>query len=539
VRGGAAQGGHEIAEELVAAEEGQGDGDQGGIQDLPSQHGADARGIAGAQLVRRILRRDGHGGVGRRGLGRRVGPAIEIVQGLAGRRVLDLRLLEGDRPCAQARHERGDVGAMEAQRDARHRERARRGQADEHQGRARPHGREDGGRDQAARDRPHPVGPDVHEGLGRPLPPRRQRRVEELVGGPEDGVAEDGLRAAEDGDRAQSREGRRRRGQERDAQRMHGERPGQAEPRQRPAHERRLHEQGEDARRGLEGGEEPDERLPASQPRDRRRAQRVVEQRLQQRAERDERGQRAKVRGLGEDPHHGSAGAVISGRLLRARGGRRQASHAERAQCDQRGHAEKKGRRRHELRRAPGQGRAQDSPDAGPGADAAHRAPRRVRIERLVDHRPEAGHGRGAEDGDMRVEGGGGQAGRDQAQGPFRHEQGRARPEHPGEEPRRRHATGAAREEDHRGQGEDGARADGGGQGGNGELREVEAVADDLDRHLLRDEQAGGQGRRPLAHRLPFHAPVRSAVRSRPPRMGAIVRPSRPAARAAAGAPPP
>jgi len=352
VRGGAAQGGHEIAEELVAAEEGQGDGDQGGIQDLPSQHGADARGIAGAQLVRRILRRDGHGCVGRRGLGRREGPAIEIVHGLAGRRVLDLRLLEGDRPCAQARHERGDVGAMEAQRDARHRERARRGQADEHQGRARPHGREHGGRDQAARDRPHPVGPDVHEGLGRPLPPRRQRRVEELVGGPEDGMPEHGLRAAEDGDRAQPREGRRRRGQERDAQRMHGERPSQAEPRQRPAHERRLHEQGEDARRGLEGGEEPDERLPASQPRDRRRAQRVVEERLQQRAERDERGQRAKVRGLGEDPHHGSAGAVISGRLLRARGGRRQASHAERAQCDQRGHAEKKGRRRHELRRA-------------------------------------------------------------------------------------------------------------------------------------------------------------------------------------------
>ena len=81
-------------------------------------------------------------------------------------------------------------------------------------------------------------------------------------------------------------------------------------------------------------------------------------------------------------------------------------------------------RHRQQQRREPADDAAGDAAGGGAGADAAHDAPRGVRVEALVDQRPEAGDERAAERGDVEVD----------------EDRGRARREHA------RPATAAARQ---------------------------------------------------------------------------------------------
>ena len=101
-------------------------------------------------------------------------------------------------------------------------------------------------------------------------------------------MAQHGLRGPQGDDRSHPWRGHHRSGQDGHAEGMGGQRPRQAQARQRRAHERGLDEEGQQAARGVERREESDQGLSVRETGDGGGVEGIVQEGLDERAERDE-----------------------------------------------------------------------------------------------------------------------------------------------------------------------------------------------------------------------------------------------------------
>ena len=182
---------------------------------------------------------------------------------------------------------------------------------------------------------------------------------------------------------------------------------------------------------GVEGGEGPEERGPRGEALRGLGLEQEVDERLDDGAEEDHEGDVAQVgvaqeEAAGERRRRGAAGRA-AGAPARVPCERRPRSPsiAEQEQDEQRGGAGGRHGARSQANPPPTPSRGRRA-----GADPPDHLPRRVGVEPLVDHRPEAGDERTAEGGDVQVEKDGGGPGRGEADRPPDGEQKRRKRGH-------------------------------------------------------------------------------------------------------------
>ena len=271
------------------------------------------------------------------------------------------------------------------------------------------------------------VGAHVDDRLRGALSLQGQGREEKLVRRAEDGVAEDTVPPAgnEHGgepwvDERQPRPQAGREGVQSDG-------PRHAEAVEGELGEEGLHHQGQERQSRIEGAEESDEPLAAGDVGRGFDLEDVVDHELGEGGEADEEGEVAEVGKLSqgqEAPPRVDQPFLVGRRVLvLPLGGAQEPQAGERRQVDE-GQAEEHGGNRNAAGAEPGERAGGDASERSAGADPSHERLGRVRIEVLVDERPEAGDEGGAEEGEVDVDDYRGEAGTSRAQPPLAQVQG-------------------------------------------------------------------------------------------------------------------